>query len=432
MGLWPWKKEAPQDPWEFLTSELLYLRPLIGGWPPSVTDLTEVTRRWENAVRVADEYAEQTANSIDAGWAMGELLRLGHNFDAHLTSPLGKAILAQAPSHWRARNLGECASQILWQLIQEVPNDYRPLLSMACLTLTSAEGGGDKTEELFHRAAKLAPPSYRSEISQGLAFACLKQKRTPEAIRYFERCIAEGDDRPHLQEILSQLRAGNEGISRHSSPAGWRLHSHADQRGDYLMYIGTPPGNPIRWSRIRQLTNENAVTEDGSTVPLSAVVAFLVAYPNGQLLEIEGAERLPLPRGIRGLEPKPVQRADRLRMGDLESGEAFARVHHTPTTQLPKRPGYYATTLSNVGIDRVRILKFAGYRKHGEFWVAANFYSDEEFRTWYGMGNQIWLPPGQQVVDPNNWGDPPVLWAYFGETGSGKSFIAGAVLNRPI
>ena len=57
------------------------------------------------------------------------------------------------------------------------------------------------------------------------------------------------------------------------------------------------------------------------------------------------------------------------------------------------------------------------------------FYSDEEFREWYGLKNAQWILPNETATDPNNYGGRPVLWAYFGETEDGEPFVAGAILN---
>lgn len=210
MGIWPWKKKASQDRWEFLTAEIAYMRPLLAGYPPTCTNLNEVGRRWERAITIANEYLGETANSIDARWAFGELLRMGHNMDAHKTSPFARGFLKQAPRNWRAENLADVALPLLMQLVDDAPGDFRGLLSMAELTLAAFEGGAEKTEEFYHRAAKLAPPVFQSDISQGLAHACLKQGKTSEAITHLERCVAEGNQRPRVLELLGLLKAGKE------------------------------------------------------------------------------------------------------------------------------------------------------------------------------------------------------------------------------
>jgi len=212
-----------------------------------------------------------------------------------------------------------------------------------------------------------------------------------------------------------------------------RLRFYANQRKDYLLYIAAPPGNPTQWVRIRHLADETAVLEDGSTVRLSALSSFLVAYPNGQILDVDGARGLPLPAGIRGLEGQALKREDVLRLEDLKSGDTFVKVHFGRSTS--KRPGYYSTTLTNVGPEPIRVLKFGGYSKRRGIWklstTTGDYFSDKEFCAWYGR-ERVWLNPGECAVDQNNYGDPPVVWAYFGQSKSGVTFIAGAVLGRPL
>jgi tetratricopeptide (TPR) repeat protein len=208
MGLWPWRKEKSQDRWTFMMAEIAHFRPLLAGYPPNCPDLQEVGRRWERAVHAANEHVGATGNSPEASWAFAELLRMGHNMDAHKTSPFAREILAQAPPGWRAENLADVALPMLLGLVDEMPDDYRPLLSAAELTLAAFEGGADRTEEFYLRAAKLAPPAFRSDIFQGLGFTYLKQGKTAEAIESFERCVEAGNSSPRIQEILARLRAG--------------------------------------------------------------------------------------------------------------------------------------------------------------------------------------------------------------------------------
>jgi len=216
--------------------------------------------------------------------------------------------------------------------------------------------------------------------------------------------------------------------------AAQRLRSYSNRLNDYHFYIAAPPDAPMRWSRISQMTEETVVLDDGTPVPLRAVNALLVAYANGQILEVYGGKELPLPSGITGLNPGFTTRKHQLHLEELKNGESFVRVRYSATTQMAKRPGDYTTTLTNVGTEPVRILKFAGYTQRGGIWrlstVTGDFYSDTEFRAWYGMEDRVWLDPGECAADPNNYGAPPVLWAYFGETESRIRFIAGAVLER--
>jgi hypothetical protein len=52
----------------------------------------------------------------------------------------------------------------------------------------------------------------------------------------------------------------------------------------------------------------------------------------------------------------------------------------------------------------------------------------EDFEEWYGQTGD-WIHPGQSVTDPNNFGSPPVLWAYYYETEEGKRFLTGGIIE---
>jgi len=216
---------------------------------------------------------------------------------------------------------------------------------------------------------------------------------------------------------------------------GGRLLTHARDRSDYRLFVGVPMATPIHWTNVRDISENGVVTATGEFLPLSQITAFIVAYSNGQMMDAELSGLQP-PPGITGLQPSSDPDSDVLTLDDLEPGRRFIEVTYGRSIRTPHSPHDYSTTLRNISGKRVRVLRFGAYR-----WIGAKgmlstatgkFYSADEFRNWYGLGNQEWILPGTEAMDANNRGTPPTLWAYYCEADDGEQFIAGRVIERPI
>jgi hypothetical protein len=216
-----------------------------------------------------------------------------------------------------------------------------------------------------------------------------------------------------------------------NSPAG-RLSKLIVQRPDYQIFVGVPFAAPKAWAAATCQGEDFLNVQGYGTLPVSDVRAFAVAYANGQLLDTEPCG-LPLPENLSGLAPASRADSDFLRLDDLEPGKAYIQITYGPSATRQRDRSYYATALKNISTERIRVRRFAGYERSEEGWrlstVTRQFYSAEEFCEWYGLGSRKWIEPGQAVTDPNNYGSPPVLWAYYCESASGKQFVAGGILE---
>ncbi|MDR3351644.1 MAG: hypothetical protein LBO00_01230 [Zoogloeaceae bacterium] len=134
-----------------------------------------------------------------------------------------------------------------------------------------------------------------------------------------------------------------------------------------------------------------------------------------------------------------------LTLDQLESGKRFVEIEYGESPRKEEESGYrfYSTSLKNISARKIKITRFGGYRLQDGAWrlasVTGNFYSADEFKDWYHDDFDIWsqqegawLMPGDVAYNAANWGEPPVLWAYFGVADTGESFIAGKVLEKPI
>jgi hypothetical protein len=204
------------------------------------------------------------------------------------------------------------------------------------------------------------------------------------------------------------------------------------QRPDYRIFIGVPFATPKEWAVATRQGNDSLEVKGYGTLRVSDVRAFAVAYANGQLLDLEACG-LPLPDGLDGLSPSSRADSDVMRLDDLKPGRAYIQITYQPSATHPRDRSHYATTLKNISTERIRVHRFAGYAEQGDSWrlftVTRQFYSADEFREWYGFGSSNWIEPGQAVTDHNNYGSPPMLWAYYCESASGRQFIAGGILE---
>jgi hypothetical protein len=211
---------------------------------------------------------------------------------------------------------------------------------------------------------------------------------------------------------------------------GQRLAVLARQRPDYRIWVGVPPERPIGWAVASRVAADAVAVEGRGEIPLAEVRAFVVAYANGQMIDCELAG-LPVPAGLTALSPARRRDSDVPQAADLEEGREYIMVKYGPSQLKPRDRNHYSTTLTNVSEQRIRVLKFAGYTRTADGWklntVTGTFYSAREFREWYGLGPNEWLGPGESACDSNNYGGPPVLWAYYCQAEDGREFVAAGV-----
>lgn len=227
------------------------------------------------------------------------------------------------------------------------------------------------------------------------------------------------------------LRVRDSRNASHSKTVGpsAKLVDYMSRNRQYTAYIGVPCFNPTRWVRMRRIEGTEAICDQDERHPLNDVRSWIVAYPNGEVLEQVNVFS-PLPEGLKGLESGRDSSSDILKTADLTKGAKFMTVTHGEKRLGSSSKLVYETTLTNVGSEPVQVLRFAGYAIVGGQWrintVSGSYYSGEQFRAWYGMGESEWIEPGQTVSDPDNYGGPYAMWAYFCRTKSGQEFVAGA------
>jgi hypothetical protein len=211
--------------------------------------------------------------------------------------------------------------------------------------------------------------------------------------------------------------------------AGKRVEARLAEGRDYQIHVGVPLDAPRGWAVAR--VGGDGVFIGDTEVELERLRAVAIAYPSGELLEVVGPLET-LPEGVAWLaDAAPAK--DVLDESSLAEGNRLVRVSHAPSAARPGQPDHYATTLRNISDERLRVLRFGGYAPQGEHrWRLANasggWYTAAQFREWYDQRGE-WLEPGQAVTDPNNYGGPPMMWAYQVEAEGGSRAVAGAVVE---
>jgi len=215
---------------------------------------------------------------------------------------------------------------------------------------------------------------------------------------------------------------------------GTRVLNYLQPERALQVYIGIPANvnAPRRWVRVTGADGDTIRCEDGHTVNIRFIQSFIVAYSNGELLDWKRAF-LPWPEGIHEPEQiKPV--VDTITLDVLRAGERLVRVTHGMSVAQRAGKHNYSTTLTNTADQRVKVLRFAGYTHTGGSMyrlqtITGGYFTAEQFRAWYGLNEREWIDPGQSACDPENYGGPGALWAYFCQTESGEEFVVGAVAS---
>lgn len=171
---------------------------------------------------------------------------------------------------------------------------------------------------------------------------------------------------------------------------------------------------------------------------LSQIHNFYVCDASGALVYHDCQDKNlwdTLPADIQGQIRTRFPLARRVRPEQLTAGKHYIEISFATSTKQVDGVHCYATSVRNISNQKIKIIKFAGLTFNGSDWglasVTDNFYGAEHFKDWYKQSGE-WLLPGDDVCYDENWGDPPILWTYFGLTEHGDSFIAGECLQKPI
>jgi hypothetical protein len=211
------------------------------------------------------------------------------------------------------------------------------------------------------------------------------------------------------------------------------------------IHVPTRLGDRLEWFAVSDIA-DGMVTIDVRrfgratiAMPLNQVAAFYACAPDRSLLHIEGIDRSHLdglPLGIRDSVARLLTEQHRgPSTAELNVGKRFIAIEYGHSLKKEAGRVYYSTTLKNVSNVPVKITRFGAFKPDGEgAWtlhtVTGSYFSAHDFVQWYSQPGE-WMAPGQSVCDEANYGHPPALWVYYGESETGEAFVAGAVIELP-
>ncbi len=220
-------------------------------------------------------------------------------------------------------------------------------------------------------------------------------------------------------------------FKRNKSPINEKLMAYVAQKRDYKIYFGWPLKKPIKWVKMKKIV-DNFFILDGLSEKITfdqRVKSFIVCYPSGELIDTEN-QFYPLPKGVYYMNYRTKQVEDYLTQNALENGKRYLSIYFNKSMIHPNDPNYFTTTLKNISSYKIKVIQFGGYIQDGDKWslnnVSGDFYTEKQFREWYGLNTNTWILPKESVSDPNNYGAG--LWAYYCQTETGEKFIAGKIV----
>ncbi len=209
-----------------------------------------------------------------------------------------------------------------------------------------------------------------------------------------------------------------------------RLRAYLQQFPEYRVMLRMPDrrGDASAWMEVVRVDGDILTTRESVSIAWPEAGSVLIVYPNGDILYAHG-DCFPPPDGCRFLTYDETN--IRVTYPQLDEGNAYLRVTYNRTPIPQKGQQLYSTTLTNISAEPIRVVRFCPMEPGRDACVGGMVYTAEQFHAWYGMAEgQPWVEPGQSVSDDSNFGDPPILWAYFFETPSGKKMVAGNQLKR--
>ena len=209
-----------------------------------------------------------------------------------------------------------------------------------------------------------------------------------------------------------------------------RLHRYAAQGRPYRYFVDAPRGG---WQTVESVAADSVALPDHTHLALANVRAFIVAYPNGEVLDCHGVAD-DLPAGV--FMPQEAEEGqedeDELLLAQLDRTRVFVRFALAPPEADTVEWKVFTATLYNASAEAVTVERFGLYReKAGRYILETStglFHSHEDFAQWYGLREHDALAPQETVSDPNGYGQSGMLWAYHCVNESGAAFVAGGVI----
>ncbi|MEM1444501.1 MAG: hypothetical protein AAGF84_00450 [Planctomycetota bacterium] len=204
------------------------------------------------------------------------------------------------------------------------------------------------------------------------------------------------------------------------------LRRHIEEDRPYRYFLGVPMQQPTRW--VEADTDNHELLVDGDPIPLNEIRSFLVVYANGEVLTARN-EFYPLPGDVHFVDIVESPKLDVLNPDDLQHGNQFVAISFAPSLSQPNNPDHYSTAIQNIGDVPIRVARFVAFTRAGNQFqlstISGDYFTSGQFVNWYGAPEDGWIPAGEYVEDPNNYGGGDGYWVYEFEIKSGGQLVAG-------
>lgn len=163
--------------------------------------------------------------------------------------------------------------------------------------------------------------------------------------------------------------------------------------------------------------------------------AFVVSYRNGEFLYQRGNGEM-LPEAISFSSDSDDSFGQKVFYKDeLHTGRNWCEVSHEASPIFKYQKKYFQTRLKNISKEKIKVIRFGTFtndikNKYRLVTQNNNFYSAEDFQTFYKEEDSEWIAPGASVTDPVNQSMDERLWAYQIETASGDVYWVSAMYKE--
>lgn len=189
----------------------------------------------------------------------------------------------------------------------------------------------------------------------------------------------------------------------------------------------------VDWFEVSPTPNPALLRVDYDHFALTDVIAYVVAYRDGEVLDCAGTEGFGFPTGLFGNDgPRYSDGSSPFLRRQVDNSKV--RIVHAVGRMTRECPDHHSSAITNLSDTAIRVYKF-GVIARGLFGLkdaGGLYYSPTQFTNWYRVNNdEGWIASGETVCDPDNWTCGNSVWAYFFESAAGKRFITTTVVKRP-
>ena len=218
------------------------------------------------------------------------------------------------------------------------------------------------------------------------------------------------------------------------------------RHGDYQFYIAAVLDQQLQWLNVCGMEDNWVKVErkpgNGESAALTVVCylhqihSYYVRSPGGVLMHAEGiSESLAalLPDEVRKLIAPAKIIKTTFNEAELQQAQSIVDIQFVKYEGEDNDSDVYTIKLKNIATQKIKINKFAHFFQQDGLWqigtALQTYYPASDFMDWFQLMSE-WIEPGQEITATGRLGEPPVLWAFMGETEDAAPFTASLILRE--